>query len=115
MARRQPGAAPFLGADTILAQIEDRTLIKRLRAGLLPDGPPSRTGAPILTMDGEVCGEITSGCMSPTLGKNISIGYIEKPFNRKDTQLMTEVRGKKRNALTVPMPFVPTNYYRVGA
>ena len=34
--RRGDGAAPFLGSDVILAQLKDRSLVKRLRCGLLP-------------------------------------------------------------------------------
>ena len=34
--RRAEGAAPFLGSDVILAQLNDRSLVKRLRCGLLP-------------------------------------------------------------------------------
>lgn len=112
--RRRPGNAPFLGADTILPQIQDRKLITKLRCGMLPEGPPSRTGAPILTMDDEPVGEVTSGCMSPTLDQNIAIGFVNKPFNRKGTDLMTVVRKKKFNATVVPLPFVPTNYYKVA-
>ena len=81
---------------------------------MLPEGPPSRTGAPILTMDDEPVGEVTSGCMSPTLDQNIAIGFVNKPFNRKGTDLMTVVRKKKFNATVVPLPFVPTNYYKVA-
>lgn len=112
-ARRAEGAAPFVGSETILAQIKDKSLYKKLRAGLMPkSGPPAREGASIETLEGETVGTVTSGSLSPILRKNISIGYINKPFNKKGTELQVVVRNKKYPALVTPMPFVPTKYYK---
>merc|ERR1711937_868936 len=107
-ARRAAGAKPFVGSDVILSQIADKKLYTRLRAGLIPPkGPPAREGALIETADGQEVGKVTSGTRSPMLGKNISIGYINKPFNKKGTELQVVVRGKKYPATVVRMPFVP--------
>eukprot|EP00929_Paragymnodinium_shiwhaense_P003369 TRINITY_DN10384_c0_g1_i1.p1 TRINITY_DN10384_c0_g1~~TRINITY_DN10384_c0_g1_i1.p1 ORF type:complete len:419 (-),score=113.06 TRINITY_DN10384_c0_g1_i1:187-1443(-) len=112
-ARRAEGAAPFVGSETILAQIKDKSLYKKLRAGLMPSaGPPAREGAAIETPEGEVVGTVTSGSMSPVMRKNIAMGYINKPFNKKGTALQVVVRNKKYPALVTPMPFVPTKYYK---
>jgi len=112
-ARRSGARANFIGAEKILAQINDKSLVKKLRAGLRPtSGPPAREGAIIETPDGQQVGTITSGSMSPTTRKNIAMGYIEKPFNKKGTELNVVVRGKKYPAVTCPMPFVPTKYYK---
>lgn len=112
-ARRAPGAAPFIGSEPILAQLNDRTLIKKLRAGLMPSaGPPAREGAAIETKEGQVVGIVTSGTMSPILRKNVSIGYIEKPFNKQKTELNVVVRNKRYPAVVTKMPFVPTKYYK---
>lgn len=111
-ARRVEGAAPFIGADVILPQLKDRTLIKSMRCGLLSEGPPARAGAEITTVDGEVVGAMTSGCSSPCLGKNIGMGYVTKPYNRKETDLKVIVRGKAYPAKVTGMPFVPTKYFK---
>jgi len=112
-ARRAPGAAPFVGAEPILAQLNDRSLIKKLRAGLMPSsGPPAREGAAIETKEGQVVGTVTSGTMSPCLRKNVSMGYIEKPFNKQKTELNVVVRNKRYPAVVTKMPFVPTKYYK---
>jgi len=104
---------PFVGAERILSQINDKTLVKKLRAGLLPTaGPPAREGAAIETTDGQRVGTVTSGTMSPVLRKNIAMGYIEKPFNKKDTRLQVVVRGRAFPATVSKMPFVPTKYYK---
>eukprot|EP00040_Diaphanoeca_grandis_P022883 m.123695 g.123695 ORF g.123695 m.123695 type:complete len:414 (+) comp29006_c0_seq1:31-1272(+) len=110
--RQVEGAAPFIGSEYILAQLKDRKLIKRLRCGLVqPKGPPARQGAPIFR-EGEKIGEVTSGVKSPCLNQNISIAYIDKPFNKKNTQVETEIRKKFYDATTVGMPFMKTSYYK---
>jgi glycine cleavage system aminomethyltransferase T len=38
---------------------------------------------------------------------------VNKPFNRKGTDLQVTVRGKTKPAVTTPMPFVPTSYYKL--
>lgn len=113
-ARRTGGRNPkFLGSEKILAQIQDKSLVKKLRCGLLPlAGPPAREGAEI-TQEGQGnVGTITSGTMSPVLRKNIAIGYVEKPFNKSGTELSVVVRGKSYPAVVAKMPFVPTKYYK---
>jgi aminomethyltransferase len=112
-ARRSGSRANFIGSEKILAQINDKSLVKKLRAGLRPkSGPPAREGAIIETLDGEPVGKVTSGTMSPCLKKNVAIGYIDKPHNKKDTELNVVVRNKRYPAVTCKMPFVPTKYYK---
>jgi len=111
-ARRADGAAPFVGSDVILAQLKDRSLIKEMRCGMMTEGPPARAGAAITTVDGEPVGKVTSGCSSPCLGSNISMGYVQKPHNKKGTDLQVVVRGKSYPAKVTGMPFVPTSYFK---
>eukprot|EP00931_Biecheleriopsis_adriatica_P105393 TRINITY_DN79952_c0_g1_i1.p1 TRINITY_DN79952_c0_g1~~TRINITY_DN79952_c0_g1_i1.p1 ORF type:complete len:449 (+),score=116.35 TRINITY_DN79952_c0_g1_i1:102-1349(+) len=113
--RRDPAAKnPFIGSERVLAQLADKKLYTRLRAGLMPaSGPPAREGADIETPEGQVVGKVTSGTMSPCLKKNISMGYIQKPFNKQGTDLQVVVRGKKYPAKVTKMPFVPTKYYKI--
>lgn len=56
-------------------------------------------------------GTVTSGCPSPSLGKNIAMGYVEAAHSRTGTALAVEVRKKQHPALVTKMPFVPTHYY----
>ncbi|NXM09828.1 GCST protein, partial [Tyrannus savana] len=56
-------------------------------------------------------GTVTSGCPSPSLGKNIAMGYVEAVHSRAGTELTVEVRKKQHPALVTKMPFVPTQYY----
>lgn len=57
-------------------------------------------------------GKITSGIPSPTLQKNIAMGYVRNGSHKKGTEVVVEVRGKKRPAVITSMPFVQTRYWR---
>lgn len=57
-------------------------------------------------------GVITSGIPSPTLGKNIAMGYIQSGFHKKGTEVTVVVRGQSRKGVVSPMPFVQTKYWR---
>ncbi|KAJ1477054.1 hypothetical protein T484DRAFT_1822579 [Baffinella frigidus] len=111
-ARRVEGARKFPGSELILAQVADPKSVRKLRTGFVCKGAPAREGAEILSMDGEPIGTVTSGAVSPINKTNISMGYIKKPFNKKGTEIQVVVRGKKSSAVTCPMPFVPTKYYK---
>ncbi|XP_053151854.1 aminomethyltransferase, mitochondrial isoform X2 [Hemicordylus capensis] len=58
-------------------------------------------------------GEVTSGCPSPCLQKNIAMGYVESEHSKLSTALTVEVRKKNCPALVTKMPFVSTHYYTV--
>uniref|UniRef100_K7GF70 Aminomethyltransferase, mitochondrial n=1 Tax=Pelodiscus sinensis TaxID=13735 RepID=K7GF70_PELSI len=58
-----------------------------------------------------VPGEVTSGCPSPCLKKNVAMGYVAGEHSRVGTALMVEVRKKSCPALVTKMPFVPTRYH----
>lgn len=55
---------------------------------------------------------VTSGIPSPSLGKNIAMGYVQSGHHKKGTELGVEVRNKLRKAIVTPMPFVKTRYWR---
>jgi len=103
---------PFIGSERVLSQINNKKLYTRLRAGMFTKGPPAREGTIVETVDGEKVGVVTSGTMSPCLKRNVSIAMIDKPFNKKGTDLKVVVRGKKYDAQVTGMPFVPTNYVK---
>ena len=68
-------------------------------------------GATIFSGEKQI-GKVTSGIPSPSLGKNIAMGYIENAFSKKGTTVEVEVRGKRRPAQIAKMPFVETKYFR---
>lgn len=107
--KRRRQTRDFPGADIIVPQIKNKT--QRKRVGLVSTGPPVRPHTPILSTDGTVIGEVTSGCPSPCLKKNVAMGYVDSAFSQNGTQIQVEVRKKAVPATVSKMPFVPTNYY----
>ncbi|KAN0117392.1 glycine cleavage system T protein [Hyaloscypha variabilis] len=115
--RRTSGG--FHGAEIILSQLTPKSKggsgVERRRIGLIVEGAPAREGADIVDEKGEKIGNITSGCPSPTLGKNIAMGYIKDGFHKSGTNVDVLVRGKKRKAQVTKMPFVPSKYWKGAA
>ncbi|MEB3280674.1 MAG: glycine cleavage system aminomethyltransferase GcvT [Lyngbya sp.] len=64
----------------------------------------ARHGYPV-KINGEIIGEITSGTLSPTLGKAIALAYVPTDFARIGQSLDVEIRGKTYAAEVVKRPF----------
>ena len=109
-------AGGFHGSDIILSQLKPKSKggagVDRRRIGLIVEGAPAREGADIVNEAGESIGKITSGCPSPTLGKNVAMAYIKDGFHKSGTDVEVVVRGKKRKAKVTKMPFVPSRYWK---
>ena len=111
LSKSRKEAANFNGAERILKELA--TGPSRVRVGLsVKEGAPAREGAEIADMDGTVIGTVTSGGPSPTLGRNIAMGYVPPAFADLGTELKVIVRGKPAAAEVIAMPFVAQRYYR---
>lgn len=114
--RRESGG--FNGAEAVLPQLRPTanggTGVQRRRVGMIVTGAPAREGAVILDGSGVEVGKVTSGCPSPTLGKNIAMGYVRTGLHTSGTELGVKVRGKIRSAVVAKMPFVPSKYWKGG-
>ncbi len=103
--------ADFAGAERVLKELADGP--SRVRVGLhVKEGAPAREGAEIANADGTVIGKVTSGGPSPTLGRNIAMGYVPPTQAELGTELKVLVRGRPAAAEVVATPFVATRYYR---
>ena len=118
--RREAGG--FHGDNVILPQMKTLknggTGVTRRRVGLMVEGAPAREGSEIVVDSSEgqqVIGRITSGCPSPTLGKNIAMGYIKEGYHKAGTEVGVIVRGKRRKAEVTKMPFVTSKYWKQAA
>ena len=107
--RRQEGQ--FLGEEKILQEIKNGTNRKRVGLELL-GRIPARQGTIIESIDGEIIGDVTSGCFSPSLQKPIAMGYVNVKYAQVSTKLHVRVRGKALEARVVSLPFVPHAYVR---
>ncbi len=113
--RRTGGARAggFPGADKVLAQIDDPTLLTRKRVGLIAtERVPVREPAVLENMDGQPIGQVTSGLLSPTLNQPIAMAYVGPDYAAPGTQLFAMVRGKPVPMQVSAMPFIPARYFR---
>jgi aminomethyltransferase len=65
----------------------------------------ARHGYPILDAKGSPIGVCTSGAPSPTLGKNIGLGYVPPSHSAIGTSLSIDCRGRPIEAQVVKTPF----------
>ncbi|HEV8245295.1 MAG TPA: glycine cleavage system aminomethyltransferase GcvT [Polyangiaceae bacterium] len=65
----------------------------------------ARHGYPLLDMAGEAIGICTSGGPSPTLGKNIGLGYMPLSMREPGSRFQVDCRGKAIEAVVVATPF----------
>lgn len=79
--------------------------VKRRLVGLEMSGRYiARHGYPVIS-HGETVGEVTSGTMSPTIGKAIALAYVPKALSKPGQALEVEIRGKTHPATVVKKPF----------
>ena len=83
------------------------------RVGIRPDGrAPARALTTIVADDGTEAGTITSGGFGPSVNGPIAMGYVAASGAAIGATVDLLVRGTERPARIVPLPFVPTRYYR---
>ncbi|ATY62523.1 glycine cleavage system T [Cordyceps militaris] len=115
---RRAADAGFHGAEVIAPQMTPRSKggagVQRRRVGFVVEGAPAREGATV-EKDGEKIGDVTSGVPSPTLGKNIAMGYVKDGLHKAGTEVDVVVRGRKRKAVVAKMPFIQTRYWKGDA
>jgi aminomethyltransferase len=111
--RRTDGAKAggFPGAATVLAQF-DWGPARRLVGLISPDSIPIRAHAAIVDAAGRVVGEVTSGTMSPTLGRPVMLAYLQGEALGDGCELRAAVRDKRPAVTLARMPFVPKRYKR---
>ncbi|XP_022131095.2 aminomethyltransferase, mitochondrial [Pieris rapae] len=110
IAKRRRGEANFPGAEIILRQIKEG--VTKRRVGVrMETGAPARKGALLKNLNGEIIGNVTSGCPSPSLGGNVAMGYILEQFKKAGTEINVNIRNKDTPCKVAKMPFVPSKYY----
>lgn len=106
----------FFGDHIILRQLksikEGGSGVGERRVGFTIEGAPAREGTEIIDSKGDVIGKVTSGSPSPTLKKNIAMGYIRSGYHKVGTQVEMVIRGKRRSATVTKMPFLPSRYWK---
>jgi len=93
----------FIGREALLRQKAEGVARRLIGLQLRQSGVP-RADYPILR-DGRRIGAVTSGTMSPTLGKGIALGYVDAEEGETGGVLAVEIRGRALPAEVVSLPF----------
>jgi len=89
----------FVGRDAVEPDADARVLV-----GLALEGRrAARAGHLVVTTDGTVVGEVTSGALSPTLGHPVAMAYVDPAALAGG--LAVDVRGTALPAVVTPLPF----------
>ncbi|WP_299009993.1 glycine cleavage system aminomethyltransferase GcvT [uncultured Tenacibaculum sp.] len=94
----------FVNAEALKAQKEAGVTRKLVAFELTERGVP-RHDYEIVDTDGNNIGRVTSGTMSPSLGKGIGLGYVTKENSKVDSDIFIQVRKKQIPAKVVKLPF----------
>jgi aminomethyltransferase len=94
----------FTNSDNLQIQSKEGVKQKLIGFELLERGIP-RKGYEIIGTDGFIIGEVTSGTMSPSLGKGIGMGYVKTNYTAVGTPIGIKIRKNIVTAAVVKTPF----------
>lgn len=94
----------FINKPALLKQKEEGTARKLAGFEMIDKGIP-RKDYPIVDAAGNAIGNVTSGTQSPSLGKAIGMGYVQKEYSKPGAEIFIEIRGKHLKAVVVKTPF----------
>ena len=96
----------FIGRDILLSQKSNGPEVKLTAIELTEKSPPPRPHYPVLSADGVTLGELSSGVLSPTLGKGIAMAYLPVAYAKPGSALFIDIRGRRFRSVTVKKPFL---------
>ncbi len=99
----KPEKGEFIGRDALLAQ--KAAGIPRRLVGFEMTGRGIPRHGYSIVRGGQVVGEVTSGTMSPTLGKAIGMGYVPWGDRKSGSELTVDIRGREVSAVIIKGAF----------
>jgi aminomethyltransferase len=97
------GKGDFLGRGSLEA-IRDGGVARKMTGIVMDDLAIPREGCAV-SWNGRVVGAVTSGTLSPTLGKGIALALIEPEAAVRGTALTVEIRGTPKSAKAATRTF----------
>ncbi len=107
--KRRRAEGGFLGAEVIIAQIEQGP--PRIRIGFTSEKRPVREGATLHLADGAEVGFVSSGGFGPSAGLPIGMAYVDAE-HAAAASFTARQRGKEVPVMVTDLPFVPHRYAR---
>lgn len=99
----------FVGREA-LRRIKQEGVARRLTGFEMVGRGVARGEYPIHATSGEPVGRVTSGMPSPTLGKNLGMGYVPTALSSDGAEFDVLVREKPVRARALKMPFYKPRY-----
>jgi len=100
---------PFIGSEA-LKQIKEAGVTRKLVGFEMVGRGIARGEYEIHNTAGERVGYVTTGMPSPTLGKNLGLGYVPLELTKEGSEFDVIVRGKPVRARVVKTPFYQPRY-----
>ncbi len=94
----------FVNSEKLKKQKEQGTERKLVGFEVIERGIP-RHGYEIIDEKGKTIGQVTSGTMSPSLGKGIGLGYVPTTLAKEGSLIYIHIRNKAIPAKVVKLPF----------
>lgn len=95
----------FIGRETLARQKADGPAVRLAAIEYTDKGAPPRAHYPVLDAEGSEVSELSSGVLSPSLGKGIGMAYLPAALAKPGTDLFIDVRGRRFPAKVVKKPF----------
>src|SRR5690606_18950977 len=95
----------FIGRETLARQKAEGPALRLAALEYTDKGAPPRAHYPVLDTAGNVVSELSSGVLSPSLGKGIGMAYLPSALAKPGTELFVDVRGRRFPAKVVKKPF----------
>lgn len=95
---------PFTNSEALQQQKAEGVARKLVGFEMLEKGI-ARNGYSIKNFDGDIIGTVTSGTQSPSLGKAIGMGYVNKRNTEIGTEIYISIRTNLLKAKVVKVPF----------
>ena len=94
----------FVNHEALAKQKADKSARKLVAFEMVEKSIP-RHDYEIVDDNGNIIGKVTSGTMSPSIGKGIGMGYVSSEFSNIDTEIFIQIRKKSMPAKVVKLPF----------
>ena len=108
----------FIGREAVFQTLEKPTELlvalefESRRAARAGDKVVARGGRNFQTLENPSVGTVTSGSVSPSLGKAVALALVSPEVSEPGTMLQVEIRGRQFPATVVDLPFYKTGTAR---
>ena len=92
----------FIGKNAIVKQ--KKNVEKLLVSIEMLERAIPRKGC-LIYLNDKIIGKISSGTMSPSLGKGIALGYLDIPYAKPGNRIYIDIRGNLKKGVVVKPPF----------